>query len=209
MDLTPNSAAGWERQLGILSVNQPRTFPAWVLLDRDGTINVERHYLSTPKEVELLPGAAAGLRRLQQLGSRLVIVTNQSGVARGYFDAAQLDRIHDRLRDLLAQAGVEIAAVLSCLHSPDDNCDCRKPRPGLALAAARQFGFSLADIAVIGDKRVDVELGQAVGATTVLVRTGYGAAQEGLSGRPPDIVADDLTDAARQLEQRFAVGAEA
>jgi len=166
-----------------------------ILLDRDGTILVERHYLADPAGVELLPGAAEGLRRLATLGP-LVVVTNQSGLARGYFDRAALDAIHAEMRRRLAAEGVELAAIEVCPHRPDEGCECRKPRPGLALRAAARLGFDPARAVVIGDKACDVGLGRAIGATTILVRTGYGAREEAAGTCRPHLVADDLREAA-------------
>lgn len=168
----------------------------FVLLDRDGTINVEREYLSHPRQLALLPGAAAGLRAMREMGLGLVVVTNQSGIARGYFDQAQLGRIHDRLHELLGAAGVELDGIYVCPHGPNDGCPCRKPREGLVLTAARELGFDPRTAFVIGDKAGDIELGRRVGAHTLLVRTGYGtktaAALEGAApeARPDQIVVD-------------------
>jgi D-glycero-D-manno-heptose 1,7-bisphosphate phosphatase len=147
----------------------------FVLLDRDGTINVERHYLSDPNQLALLPGAAAGLRALRELGLGLVVVTNQSGIARGYFDQDRLDAIHERLHELLGAAGVELDGIYVCPHGPDEGCPCRKPREGMALASARELGFRPEHAFVIGDKPCDIELGRRIGATRLLVRTGHGA----------------------------------
>ncbi len=166
-----------------------------IFLDRDGTILVERHYLDDPAGVELLPGAAEGLRRLARLGP-LVVVTNQSGLARGYFDRSTLAAIHRRMGELLAREGVELAAIEVCPHHPDDGCRCRKPRPGLALRAARRLGLDPARGIVIGDKACDVGLGRALGALAVLVRTGYGAREEAAGSCHPHLVADDLRHAA-------------
>ena len=166
-----------------------------ILLDRDGTILVERHYLADPAGVELLPGAAAGLRRLARLGP-LVVVTNQSGLARGYFDRVTLEAIHAEMRRKLAAQGVELAAIEVCPHHPDEGCECRKPRPGLALRAAARLGFDPARSIVIGDKACDVDMGRAIGATTILVRTGYGAREEVAGTCRPHLVADDLREAA-------------
>jgi D-glycero-D-manno-heptose 1,7-bisphosphate phosphatase len=174
----------------------------FVLLDRDGTLNVERHYLADPEQVELLPGVIPGLRLLQTHDLGLVVLTNQSGLARGYFDRAALAAVHARLRHLLAEAGIDLAAIHVCPHGPDDGCTCRKPAPGLALAAAAEHGFDLAQSFVIGDKGSDVELGRAVGATTILVRTGYGehALQAGVTA---DHVAADLLDAAHWIADKL------
>lgn len=173
----------------------------FVLLDRDGTIIVEKHYLSDPDQVELLPGAARALARLSGLGLGLAVVTNQSAIGRGYFDAARLDEIHVRMNALLADEGVAVDAIYHCPHHPDDACACRKPGTGLALQAARELGFEPSRAFVVGDMAGDLGLGRALGATTLLVRTGHGERTEGdtpASGY--DFVADDLADAARTIE---------
>ena len=166
-----------------------------ILLDRDGTILLERHYLADPAGVELLPGAAEGLRRLATLGP-LVVVTNQSGIARGYLDLATLEEIHREMRRRLAREGVELAAIEFCPHHPEGGCECRKPRPGLALRAAARLGFDPAAAMVIGDKACDVGFARAIGASAILVRTGYGAREEAAGTCAPDVVVDDLVAAA-------------
>jgi D-glycero-D-manno-heptose 1,7-bisphosphate phosphatase len=171
----------------------------FVVLDRDGTIIAERHYLSDPAQVELLPGAAEGLHRMAALGLGLIVVTNQSGVARGYFDLARVDEVHQRLRALLAAEQVALDGIYVCPHGPDAECPCRKPRPGLLLEAAAKFGFDPRACFVIGDKPCDIELGQAVGATTILVRTGYGAQYESAGTLQADHIVDDLRAAAEVL----------
>src|SRR5207245_3946349 len=110
----------------------------FVALDRDGTITVERNYLSDPDQVELLPGAADGLRKLRQLGLGLIVVTNQSAIGRGFFDATQLERIHERLTALLAAEEVALDGIFACPHLPEQNCRCRKPNTGLLDDAARE-----------------------------------------------------------------------
>ncbi|HEX8674364.1 MAG TPA: HAD family hydrolase [Longimicrobium sp.] len=167
-----------------------------VMLDRDGTINVERHYLSDPAELELLPGAAEGIRSLRQAGLRVAVVTNQSGLARGYFDAATLGRIHARLRLLLEEQGASLDGIFVCPHHPDDACRCRKPGPGLAEQAAAACNAELPRSFVVGDKACDVELGSGVGATTILVRTGYGDGVHREGSVRADYVAGDLAEAA-------------
>lgn len=174
----------------------------FVLVDRDGTINVERHYLSHPDQVELLPNAAEGLAELKRLGLGVVVVTNQSGVGRGLFDENQLNDIHARLRQILQASGVELDGIVCCTHRPDEGCDCRKPLPGLVEAAAREHGFAPQDSFVIGDKPCDIDLGRAVGATTLLVRTGYGAHYATDASVQPDFVVDDLLHAARMISGR-------
>ena len=146
----------------------------FVLIDRDGTVNVERHYLSEPDQLELIAGVGAALRRLGEAGFGIAVITNQSGIARGYFDAARLAAIHDRLVGLLAAEGAHVDGIYVCPHGPDDDCACRKPLPGMAEQAMAEHGFDPCQAVVVGDKEVDVELGKAIGATTILVRTGHG-----------------------------------
>ena len=174
----------------------------FALLDRDGTIIVEKHYLSDPDGVELLGGAAAGLRKLSRLGLGLVVVTNQSAIGRGYLDRERLAEIHARMGDLLEAEGVRIDGIFFCPHHPDDGCPCRKPAPGLVDQAVERFGFDPARAFVIGDMKSDVELGRAVGATSVLVRTGYGDRDE--AAADADHVVDGLGAAAHLIEELVA-----
>jgi D-glycero-D-manno-heptose 1,7-bisphosphate phosphatase len=174
----------------------------FVLIDRDGTINVEKHYLSDPDQVELYPGVAAAIRRLNQLNMGVVVITNQSGVARGYFDLARLEQIHTRLYALLESEGAAIDGIYICPHGPDDDCDCRKPLPGMVSQAVAEHHFDPARAFMIGDKEVDVELGQAVGAQTFLVRTGHGP--KFVEGTKADHVVDDLAAAVRIIEKSVA-----
>ncbi|CAA7618778.1 D-glycero-beta-D-manno-heptose-1,7-bisphosphate 7-phosphatase [Magnetospirillum sp. LM-5] len=165
----------------------------FALIDRDGTINVEKHYLSDPDQLELYPGVGASIRRLNEAGWGVVVITNQSGIARGYFDMARLDAIHARLTELLAAEGARIDGIYLCPHGPDDDCDCRKPLPGMVEQAVAEHGFDPAQAVMIGDKEVDVELGLAVGADTFLVRTGHG--HKHVDGTKAAHVVDDLGQA--------------
>ncbi len=171
----------------------------FAILDRDGTINAERDYLSSPDQVELLPRASEGLRLLRDLGLRMIVVTNQSGVGRRYYDMAQVEETHNRLIELLAADRVELDGIYVCPHAPEDDCNCRKPRTGLLEQAAGELGFCARDGFVIGDKPSDIDLGKAVGAKTVLVRTGYGAEHEAAGTVAPDFIADDLLEAAEWI----------
>ncbi len=170
-----------------------------VILDRDGTVIVDRDYLSTAEEVELLPNAARGLRQMAGLGYRLIIVTNQSGVARGRFDEARLAEINARMEELLRDEGVELAGIWFCPHHPDEGCACRKPNTKLVEEASDALGFEPRRAVVIGDKASDMELGRRIGATTILVRTGYGAETAAGGAIKPDHVADDLLEAAHMV----------
>jgi len=167
----------------------------FALLDRDGTINEERHHLATADEVALIPGSADALVRLRDLGMGIVVVTNQAEVGRGNLAAEELDRIHDRLRGLLAEQGASVDAIEVCPHAPEDGCDCRKPQPGMALRAAARLGFDTREGIVVGDHLADLGMGRAIGATTILVRSGHGAKAEPDAGDLADHVADDLAGA--------------
>jgi histidinol-phosphate phosphatase family protein len=172
----------------------------FVVLDRDGTIVIEKVYLSKPDQVELVPGAAAGLKHLREIGLDLVVVTNQSGIGRGLFDRSCLDRIHQRMTDLLAAEGAQIDAIYYCPHLPEDGCTCRKPRPGLIERATGELGLSPVPSFVIGDKPCDVDLGREIGAPSILVRTGYGSQFELAGTVNADYIVDDLPSAARLIE---------
>ncbi len=181
-------------------MSEPASGGPVVLLDRDGTINAERHYLSSPDQVELLPGSAEAIGLLREAhGLPIAVVTNQSGIARGYFDGATLARVHGRLDALLAEAGQSVDGYYFCPHHPDDGCACRKPEPGLALRAAADHSADLSRSFVVGDNVCDIELGERVGATTVLVRSGHGARTVAEGRVDPDHVVDDLLAAAHLI----------
>ena len=175
------------------------------MLDRDGTIIVERHYLSHPDAVELLPGAANGLRQLRRLGLGLVMITNQSAIGRGLFGTGTLQRIHERLAELLAGEGLQLDGIYWCPHRPEEDCPCRKPKTALVDRAGKELGFAPRHSFVIGDKICDIALGQGVGATTLLVRTGYGARVEAEERIQPDYVVGGLEEAAQRIERLLSV----
>jgi D-glycero-D-manno-heptose 1,7-bisphosphate phosphatase len=172
--------------------------PRTVILDRDGTIVVDRDYLDDPAQLQFLPGALEGLRLLRERGHRLVVVTNQSGVGRGRFPLARVAEVHARLGHLLREAGAAIDGIYYCPHRPEDRCECRKPKPALVLQAAAELGFEPAASVVIGDKSSDIELGRNLGATTMLV-SATGRTSDGTPAAP-DYVVRDLLEAARLLE---------
>lgn len=174
-----------------------------VFLDRDGTVADEVGYVNHVSRVRLLPGSAAALKRIREAGFLSVVVTNQAGVARDYFEEAIVHQANQRLRDLLAAEGASLDAIYYCPHHPREgappyrlDCDCRKPRPGMLLRAAGDLGIDLPRSYMVGDGVVDVAAGRAAGATTILVLTGYGRGH--LEHRrhrwtvEPDHVAEDL-----------------
>ncbi|MCB2185636.1 MAG: HAD family hydrolase [Deltaproteobacteria bacterium] len=176
-----------------MSDKKPRRF---VVLDRDGTIIKDAHYLADPAGVELLPGSLAGLARLAGLGLGLVVISNQSGVGRGYFGPAEVAAVNARVAELLAAGGVAVAGWYYCPHTPEEGCACRKPGPALLLQAAREHGFDPAQAFVVGDKAADVDLGLGAGATAILVLTGHGAEAAETVRQRAARVAPDLAAAA-------------
>lgn len=170
-----------------------------VFLDRDGTLIEERHYLSRPEQVALLPGAGAALRQLRDAGYKLFLVTNQSGVGRGYFTLADVEAVHGRLRELLAPAGVWFERIYIAPERPDQPSRYRKPSPQALLDARDEFDLDLARSFMIGDKDLDLDCGWNAGVRqSLLVRTGYGHEQE-RSGGPAvarAVVVPDLPAAA-------------
>lgn len=171
--------------------------PAAALLDRDGTIIEDRHYLSDPDGVALLSGAAEGLRTLLSLGMRLVVVTNQSGVGTGRITEAQVAAVHERLRRMLREQGVALAGIYRCIHHPEAGCVCRKPADGLARQAESELGIDLKRVLVAGDKHSDLGLGRRLGAPTFLMLTGEGRTTLSSGGPPADYLVEDLRELAR------------
>jgi D-glycero-alpha-D-manno-heptose 1-phosphate guanylyltransferase len=177
--------------------SRPATRP-FILLDRDGTLIEERHYLSDPGGVALLPGVVDGLRALRAEGFALVVATNQAGVGRGLFSEEQVAAVHARLSELLAARGAGLDGIFYCPHHPEAGCDCRKPATGLARQAAVALGPGASPVAVVGDKRCDIDLARALGVPGILVTTGYGASELAAAAEP-DYVVDSLIDVAAVL----------
>ena len=170
-----------------------------VFLDRDGTLNVDTGYVKSPDDFTVLPGVGAALARLKQAGARLVVVTNQSGLGRGYFSSRDLEAIHSKLRLVLAEDGVTLDGLYFCPHHPDDHCNCRKPARGMIDRAHAELKVDLSRAYVIGDSIRDIELAKQVGARSLLVMTGPSGAEAlaDLMARdlPPDYVAEELSQA--------------
>jgi len=176
----------------------------WVLLDRDGTLNREVEYLARPEQLDLLPGVGAALRRLQALGCRLIVVTNQSGIARGYFTSGDLDTIHERLRHLLADEGVTLDGLFHCPHGPADACRCRKPGIGMFEQAVAALEESPTVRFMVGDRESDLQFGRNIEARSILLRTGYGASQTAEAESRADLVCDDLLAASVWIASALA-----
>ena len=155
-----------------------------ILFDRDGTLIEDRHYLSDPAQVTLLPGVAQALRRLALAACRLFVVSNQSGVGRGYFSLENAHACNARLAQLLAAHGVHFTDMLLCPHSPEDGCACRKPQTGMWDMLRERHGLHAAYTAMIGDKDDDVRFGRAAGLRTILVLTGKGRDHAAALGLP-------------------------
>jgi D-glycero-D-manno-heptose 1,7-bisphosphate phosphatase len=172
-----------------------------VILDRDGTINEDSdQYIKSPEEFHPIEGSLEAIARLTQAGYRVVVATNQSGIARGLFDTATLVAMHAKLQRLVAQAGGRIDAFFFCPHAADAACECRKPQPGMLAEVARRFNVSLKDVYMVGDARRDVEAAAAAGAKPVLVLTGKGGKTQAEGNLPPGtVVFDDLAAFAEQL----------
>ena len=157
-----------------------------VILDRDGTINHDSdQYIKSPEEWRPIDGSLEAIARLTQADYRIVIATNQSGIARGLFDTATLIAIHDTLQRAVAQMGGRIDAFFFCPHAADSACECRKPKPGMPLEIAKRFNVSLAEVYMVGDAHRDLEAAAAAGAKPVLVLTGKGKRTQKEGNLPP------------------------
>jgi D-glycero-D-manno-heptose 1,7-bisphosphate phosphatase len=170
-----------------------------VFLDRDGTLIDEVGYLDRPERVVLYPFTTVAVRALNRAGFRTILVTNQSGIARGFFDEATVDAVHAHMADLLAQGGAYLDAYYYCPHHPDGHvtpyagrCECRKPGRGLVDRAVRELAIDPARSFAVGDRWLDVQLAQNVGGRGILVRTGYGATEA--SRRPGDVIVDAVVN---------------
>jgi D-glycero-D-manno-heptose 1,7-bisphosphate phosphatase len=176
-----------------------------VFLDRDGTLIRDADYLADPDRVELLPGVVDALELFREAGFRRVVVTNQSGIARGLYSESDYRAVAARLDEVLGAAGSGVELTLYCPHHPDFTgpCDCRKPSTGMHEEAAGELGLDLARSFYVGDKRTDVEVAEKLGGKGILVRTGYGRDTEAAGGLPEGVVVvDDLFAAARHVVSR-------
>lgn len=176
---------------------------AAVFLDRDGTVIREREYLADPEGVSLIPGAVEGMHLLVEAGFVLVVITNQSGIARGLYGLEDYRAVADRLDVELAREGLRLDGTYFCPHHPEFSgpCPCRKPDLGMYLQAARELGLDLPNSFFIGDRQKDVEPGRVLGGQGILVRTGYGVEEEAGVGEGTAVF-DSLLDAARWIVRK-------
>ena len=177
-----------------------------VYLDRDGTLNFDPGYLNEPDQLRLLPGVGQAVARLNRAGFKTIVLSNQSGLARGLITTEQLDAIHRRLRELLAADGARLDGIFICPHHPEDACSCRKPAPGLVMRARQELGLASDHAVVIGDKASDVGLARNIGATAVFVSSGHHPEEEQArmadQGLAPDFMARDLAGAVKWILEK-------
>ncbi|MDR2399142.1 MAG: D-glycero-beta-D-manno-heptose 1,7-bisphosphate 7-phosphatase [Endomicrobium sp.] len=159
--------------MGANNIKVPATF-----LDRDGTVIFDKNYLSSPEQVKLYSYTADSINKLHTAGFKVIIVTNQSGVARGVFTEEDLQKIHEKFVSLLKKANAKVDAIYYCPHIDEDSCDCRKPKPGMVLKAAKDFNIDLKKSYTIGDTIRDYLLGYNSGGKGILVLTGHGKKQQ-------------------------------
>ena len=171
-----------------------------LILDRDGVINLDSdEYIKSLEEWIPIPSSIDAIARLSRAGWTVAVATNQSGIARGYYDPATLESMHARLRELVAEQGGEIGLIVHCPHGPDDGCDCRKPRPGMLNRIAEHYGVDLAGIWFVGDSSGDLDAALAVDCQPVLVKTGKGERTLGKPLPAGTLVFDDLAAVAAHL----------
>jgi D-glycero-D-manno-heptose 1,7-bisphosphate phosphatase len=168
-----------------------------VILDRDGVINEDSEaYIKSHHEWQPLPGSLEAVARLTQNGIKVVVATNQSGLGRGLFDMSALNEMHAKMHKALAGYGGKVDAVFVCPHTPEDGCDCRKPKPGLFEQIAKRYDLELKGIPLVGDSHRDLAAGAAAGCTLMLVRTGKGAVTAQRADLPEGtLIFDDLSAA--------------
>ena len=178
---------------------QDSTLKKAVFLDRDGTICEDVNYLSRPEQLKIFPFAAEAVRLLNDNNFLVIVITNQSGIARGFFDENTLLEIHEKLISELAEQSAKLDAIYFCPHNSDDNCACRKPKTGMLEQATKDFSIDLENSWMVGDKKIDIETGFNAGTKTALVLTGYGRKDIEKSKRNPDIVAENLFETVKRI----------
>ena len=175
-----------------------------VFIDRDGTVNVEKNYLHKIEDWEWIPGVIEAIKKLNRIGLQVIVVSNQAGIARGYYDEQAVKALHRQVEELLEKEQAKIDGFYFCPHHPDFSaggpCRCRKPEPGMLQQASQDFDIDLTRSFMIGDKLSDIEAGRRCGAMPILVRTGYGQ-QAAEKCDPSVVIKNDLSDAVQYIEQ--------
>jgi len=164
-----------------------------IFLDRDGTIARDVPYCGNPEDFECLPTVPKAIRRLNENGFMVVVITNQSGIARGYFTEGILAQIHRKMEEELAEQGAHVDGIYYCPHHPNDGCECRKPKIGLFLQAVNELHIDLSHSFMVGDMQMDIDAGKALGSKTILVTTGPKAGSDIVD--PPDFTVNSLREA--------------
>ena len=173
-----------------------------IFLDRDGVINKEVGYLSSPDKFDFIDGTIEALKTLKQKGFLLIIITNQAGIARGYYSVENLSNIHKKMNDILQQNEIILDGIYYCPHHPDftGSCDCRKPKPGMMLKAKDKFNIDMKNSFMVGDTLNDIKAGLNANCKTVLVLTGYGAEEQKKIGDiKPDLIFKNLLEFAKNI----------
>jgi D-glycero-D-manno-heptose 1,7-bisphosphate phosphatase len=169
-----------------------------LFLDRDGVINQECHYLHDPKDLVMIPGVVETIAAINRHGVPVIVVTNQAGIGRGYYDVPAYQSVNRAITEILAASGAHVDAWYFCPHRPDAGCTCRKPLPGMLLDAAQDWNLDLPRSLLVGDKTGDLQSARAVGVGTVLVRTGYGREVEAELAASGSGLADHVCDSLRE-----------
>lgn len=199
--MRPPSSPGWDPWRWALP--DSAVLRSAIFLDRDGTIAEEVGYLNHASRFRMFPFAAAAIRLLNEAGLPVIVVTNQSGVGRGYFPEALVHEVHKIMMKQLTDAGARLEAIYYCPHTSDDNCESRKPKPGMLERAAREHALDLKRSFVVGDRFGDIELARNAGARGILVRTGYGEGELAWHAptwpTQPDYIAETLSEAAQWI----------
>lgn len=187
-----------------------KDFKGAVFLDRDGTISEEVGYIRDPDQFQLMPKSAEAVKLMNARGLKVIVITNQAGVAKGYFPEAVINQVHKKMEKTLLDQGAFLDGVYYCPHHPEgvvetyrQTCECRKPASGLLKKASEEHGIDLSRSYMVGDKLADVDCGHRIGAKAILVLTGYGKDEfkktDGAKIRKPDYVADDILDAVKWI----------
>lgn len=178
-----------------------------VFIDRDGTINIDKHYIGDPRLFHIYPGVGEGTKILKDEGYKIIVITNQSGIARGYFTVEDLNNVHKKMEDEFARFGVKFDAIYYCPHHPDEKCMCRKPNTALFEQAIKEHNVDVSRSFMIGDKELDIIAGKKMGLKTILVPEKH--ERQGLINNikdwpyQPDYIADNFLKAVGWIRNRF------